>query len=152
MVGGLHMHSIGRADRAGGSDQSLKRSHGCVLWAIDALMCSGVGPSRFVARWFQSIAPNCMRCGQRASRDGARAGLPGNSGGKPGKRPSAPGRNGPVVIRPHPAAQGAAWRVPAGKTAQKKTGRWLKSLKRCSLRGRRGAKIKKSLKAKRALI
>jgi hypothetical protein len=53
----MHMHSIGRAHRAGGSDQSLKRSHGRVLWAIDALMCSGVGPSRFVARWFKSIAP-----------------------------------------------------------------------------------------------
>jgi hypothetical protein len=28
------MHSIGRAHRAWGSDQSLKRSHGRVLWAI----------------------------------------------------------------------------------------------------------------------
>jgi hypothetical protein len=59
VVGGLHMHSIGRAHRAGGTDQSLKRSHGRVLWAIDALMCSWVGPSRFVVRWFQSIASNC---------------------------------------------------------------------------------------------
>ena len=53
---------VGSAGAEGGSDQSLKRSHGRVLWAIDALMCSGVDPSRFVARWFQSIAPNCMRC------------------------------------------------------------------------------------------
>ena len=130
MIGGLHMHSVGHASRAGGSDQSLKRSHGRVLWAIDALMCSGVGPSRFVARWFQSIAPNCMRCGQRASRDGARVGLPGNSGRKPGETRITPGRNGPVAIQPHPAAQGAAWRAPAGKTAkaQKKTGRWLKEM------------------------
>ena len=63
--------------RAGGSDQSLKRSHGRVLWAIDALMCSGVGPSRFVARWFQSIAPNCMRCGQCACARGRQKGPPG---------------------------------------------------------------------------
>jgi hypothetical protein len=81
-------------------------------------MCSGVGPSRFVARWFQSIAPNCMRCGQWASRDGARVGLPGNSGRKPGKTRITPGRNGPVAIQPHPAAQGAAWRAPAGKTSK----------------------------------
>jgi hypothetical protein len=105
---------VGSAGAEGGSDQSLKRSHGRVLWAIDALMCSGVDPSRFVARWFQSIAPNCMRCGQRASRDGARVGLPGDSGKRPGKRPSAPRHGVTAGIRPHPAAQGAAWHVPAG--------------------------------------
>ena len=44
-----------------------------------------------------------------------------------------------------------AWRAPAGGGGAKKAwrGRWLK---RCTLRGRRGAKIKKSLKGKRALI
>jgi hypothetical protein len=50
-----------------------------------------------------------MRCGQRASRDGARVGLPGNSGRKPGKTRINKGVNRPVVIRPDPAAQGAAW-------------------------------------------
>ena len=68
---------------------------------------------------------------------------------------------GPVLREPNSQPDFAQTQLPKGQPgvlpragAPKKAwrGRWLKSLKRCTLRGRRGAKIKKSLKAKRALI
>ena len=68
------------------------------------------------------------------------------------QKPGEPQRTSQVVLSPRPKSHSLACSRRRG--GQKRLGEDVgcKSLKRCTLRARRGAKIKKSLKAKRALI